>query len=119
MAVPKTSKPVPIQRVPPTYPPMAEYEAIQGKVLVCFTVEADGTLANLHVEKAEFRPRNHPVIHGDGNANREALKRAAKQTLKAESVYTVAQWRFKPGLKDGKPVKTPDTCQMIRYKISG
>lgn len=116
----KTSaKPTPIHSVPPSYPPTAEYEGVQGNVLVCFTVEADGALANLHVEKTKFWPTNEPVIHGNANANKEALRRASKDELKAEAVYTLTQWRFKPGYKDGKPIKTPNTCQMVKYRLSG
>lgn len=113
--VAKNSAPVPVHQVPPDYPPMAQYINVQGKVQVCFTVEADGTLANLHIEKAKFRPDTRPEIRG--GRNQKALRRAAKESLKAEAVYTMTQWKYKPGYRNGKPVSTPNTCQMIEFQL--
>ena len=82
---------------------------------VCFTVEADGTLAGLHITNANFQ-RTKPAI--PGFAYNQAYDRASQEALKAEAVYTMTHWKYKPGHKNGKPVKTPDTCQVIKYKLN-
>ena len=109
-------EPVPLQRVPPFYPAIAQLQGIEGNVKVCFTVEADGALANLHITKVEFQ-RTKPVI--PGSAYNQAFDRATQEALKAEAVYTMTHWKFKPGHENGNPVKTPDTCQILKYRLKG
>lgn len=108
------SDPVPISRVPPHYPPMAQYEGFEGSVDVCFTVEADGTLADFRIEKSKLWTRQPGTPR---HKIRKALDSAAKESLKAEAVYTMTQWKFRPAEKNGKPAATPDTCQEIRFHL--
>jgi len=84
-------------------------------VKVCFTVEADGALANLRIAKVEFR-RTKPAIPGVDYS--QAFDRASQEALKAEAVYTVTHWKYKPGHKSGNPVKTPGTCQVIKFILN-
>jgi len=109
-------EPVTLQRVPPFYPAIAQLEGIEGDVTVCFTVEADGALADLRVTHVAFQ-RAKPVI--PGSTYNKAFDRATQEALKAESVYTVTHWKYEPGHKDGKAVKTSGTCQVIKYRLNG
>jgi len=109
------AEPVPLRRVPPFYPAIAQLQGIEGNVTVCFTVEADGALADLHIAKVEFS-RTKPVI--PGFAYNHAFDRASQEALKAEAVYTITHWKYKPGHKNGRPVKIPGTCQAIKYRFN-
>jgi TonB family protein len=66
---------------PPLYPKAAADAGISGKVVLIIDVAADGTVANVQVEKSE------PAGVFDANA-----------------VAAVKKWLFKPATKDGKPV---------------
>lgn len=109
-------EPVPLHRVPPFYPAIAQLQGIEGNVRVCFTVEADGALANLHITKIKFW-RTKPTI--PGGAYDPAFARASQEALKAEAVYTITHWKYNPSHENGKPVKTPETCQMLKYRLKG
>ncbi len=109
------AEPVPLKRVPPIYPAIAQLEGIEGNVNVCFTVEPDGTLADLHIASVEFQ-RTQPTI--PGSTYNRVYDRATQEALKAEAVYTLTHWKYNPAHKDGKPVKSPGTCHVIEYKLS-
>lgn len=98
-------RPIPTHRVAPRYPAFAQYKGVQGDVKVCFTVDADGSAHGFHVADARF--------WADG---RKPPDRDAEGQLEHEALTTVEQWRFKPRRADGRPVKTPDTCQLIRFR---
>ena len=70
-----------IQMSPPPYPKAAADAGISGKVVLIIDVAADGTVANVQVERSE------PAGVFDANA-----------------LATVRKWLFKPATKDGKPV---------------
>ena len=106
--------PVPLKRVPPIYPAIAQLEGIEGNVNVCFTVEANGALADLHIANVAFQ-RTQPTI--PGFAYNEAYDRATQEALKAEAVYAMTHWKYEPAHKNGRPVKAPGTCQVIEYKL--
>jgi protein TonB len=72
--------PRPLELVPPEYPDAARREGRDGHVVVAFTVDADGRVAEVEVQEssdAEFE-----------SAALEAVRR----------------WRFKPAMRDGEPV---------------
>ena len=66
-----------------SYPMAALEQHIQGKVVVSFVVEKDGSVSNIKIERDDI---------GYGAAD-DVI--AAVQTLKT----------FKPGIKDGKPMR--------------
>jgi TonB family protein len=76
--------PVVIKGGGPLYPPKAMVERQQGLVKLLVTVRPDGTVGNVRVTQ---------------HLSRE---------LDAAAVKAAKQWRFKPGIKNGKavPVKT-------------
>ena len=76
------SLPVVVTQVPPQYTQEAKDARIQGTVLLECVVLADGTIGEVSV------------------------KRSLDSTLglDQEAVKAMKQWRFSPGMKDGKPV---------------
>lgn len=75
--------PVPILKGDPTYTSDAMRAKIQGEVWLSAVVETNGLLSNIAVLKSLDR------TFGLDQAGIEAVKK----------------WRFKPGMKDGKPVR--------------
>ena len=69
-----------VQKVKPVYPPAAERDRRQGKVLLNCVVNTDGVVSEVAV----------------GEASADEFSDAA--------VAAAWQYRFKPGLKDGQPV---------------
>lgn len=72
--------PRPIATVKPLYPAELKASGTTGDVTVRFIVGVDGTVADCAVVQSD-----HPV-------------------LSAAAVEAVKQWRFQPGVKNGKPV---------------
>ena len=68
-----------IKKVQPPYPPLARQARIQGQVVLQADISKDGTIQNLRLISG------HPM-------------------LAPSAIEAVKQWRFKPGLKNGKPV---------------
>ena len=75
--------PQPLARIAPLYPMAAKLKGIEGRVELVFTVQADGSVSDVLVEFS--RPRG---------------------IFEKSAVRTVQQWRFKPGVKSGRPVAT-------------
>ena len=77
-----------LREVKPQYAPRAMEEKVQGEVLMECVVKADGTVGDIKIVKP---------LHED-------LDKAATDAL--------AQWRFEPGTRDGKPVAVLVTIAM-------
>ena len=82
------SAPVVVKEVKPEYTAEAMRARVEGTVTLECVVQADGAIGEVRVAKAL-----HPGL------DQEAIK-------------AVKQWRFKPGLKDGKPVAVRVTLEM-------
>lgn len=74
--------PVPLVQIAPVYPPELKRNRVQGTVNVVFIVDENGSVKRPSIEKS---------------SNREFNENALK---------AVRQWKFEPGEKDGKKVKT-------------
>ena len=74
--------PVPVVQIAPVYPPELKRNRVQGTVNVVFIVDENGNVKRPSIEKS---------------SNREFNENALK---------AVRQWKFEPGEKDGKKVKT-------------
>jgi len=74
--------PRPVATVKPLYPAELKANGTTGDVTVRFIVDADGTVADCSVVQSD-----HPA-------------------LSAAAVEAVQQWRFQPGVKNGRPVAT-------------
>ncbi len=85
---------IPIVRIEPQWPREALIKGISGWVLIEFTINEDGTVADPQVLESE------PRRMFDRNALRAIFK-----------------WKFKPRIVDGKPVKRRAT-QRIDFNIN-
>jgi protein TonB len=81
----KDAQPVELKRVEPIYPPDLRRGNIEGKVEVEFIVDENGDVeaARIHEESANERWQ-----------------------FRFSAVVAVWQWKFQPGIKDDKPVRT-------------
>ncbi len=69
-------------RVPPRYPELARQAGVQGKVLLQAVIRKDGSVGNI------------AVLQSAG----------ARLGFDEAAARAVSQWRYKPGLQNGKPV---------------
>lgn len=76
----RLAAPVPIHRADPEYTEEARNAKIEGAVLI------------------------HMVIDENGVPTDPKVVRSLDKGLDEKAIEAVKQWRFKPGLKDGKPV---------------
>jgi TonB family protein len=76
------SVPVAIKKTAPQYPFEAFQEGISGSVVVEFVVDTEGNPTELKAVESSGRE------------------------FEAAAVLCVAKWKFKPGVRDGKKVKT-------------
>ena len=82
------SAPVLVKEVKPQYTPEAMRARVQGIVALECVVQPDGTIGDVKVTKS------------------------LQDGLDQEAIKAVRQWRFKPGLKDGKPVPVVVALEM-------
>jgi TonB family protein len=82
------SQPAVIQKVDPEYTEKARNAKLSGTVTLAIIVDADGQARDIHVVKAL----------GMG--------------LDEKAVESVKKWRFRPGMKDGKPVNVGATVEV-------
>ncbi len=80
------------------YPKKAMKENIQGKVIVSFVVEKDGSVSQVTVKKG--------IVGDDGACNNEAIRVVKKLA------------RFSPGMQNGKPVRVYYMLP-INFKLAG
>jgi len=80
------AKPVLVTRVAPTYPAGELRSKIGAVVTVSFVVDEEGRVMAALVEPDQDEP-------------------AADPAFESAALAAVEQWRFKPGLKRGEPVK--------------
>lgn len=85
---------VPFIKVPPQYPQSALSKGIEGYVDVIFDVTELGTTDNIRV--VAFEP--------SGIFNRSVIK-------------AIKNWKYKPNVIDGVPVRTPDVRDRIRFNM--
>lgn len=82
-------------QIPPPYPFLARRRGIEGWVRVRFLVDRQGQVRELTIVKAQ-----PPGVFED------TVRR------------TLPRWRFRPGVKDGRPVDTWVET-VIRFKLEG
>jgi len=74
------SGPVPIQKVDPKYPPKMINEHVDGEVVL------------------------YAIIRKDGSVDSVQLVRGLDPVLDRNSMEALAQWKFRPGTRDGAPI---------------
>lgn len=77
-----------IQRVEPTYPPLARAARVQGDVVLSAVIDTNGQITNLQLV------RGHPM-------------------LVPSALDAVKKWRYKPYLLNGTPVEVETTITVI------
>lgn len=87
---PGLTPPALLQEVKPSYTPDAMRARIQGVVGLECVIETDGKVGDATVI------RSLDAVHG----------------LDAQAIKAVKQWRFKPAMRDGKPVRTAVTIEL-------
>jgi len=86
------SAPAPIQRGEPVYSEEARVAKLQGTVVV------------------------QVVIGTDGRAHEAHILRGLGLGLDENAVEAISRWQFKPGEKDGQPVKVAATIE-VNYRL--
>jgi periplasmic protein TonB len=77
-----------IQKVEPTYPPLARAARVQGDVILSAIIDSNGQITNLQLVSG------HPM-------------------LVPAAISAVKQWRYKPYLLNGQPVEVETTITVI------
>ncbi|MFZ0860657.1 MAG: energy transducer TonB [Candidatus Sulfotelmatobacter sp.] len=77
-----------IQRIEPTYPPLARSARVQGDVVLSAIIDTNGHITNLQLVSG------HPM-------------------LVPSAIAAVKQWRYKPYLLNGQPVEVETTITVI------
>lgn len=72
-----------ISVVDPKYPSRAQFQGVELDLLVNFSIDEDGKVKNIEVEKKH-----------------------KSRYFRSEIVKALAQWKFEPAVKNGKPVAT-------------
>jgi len=88
----RISAPVPIHRAEPEYTQEARNAKIEGSVLIKCVIDENGIPTD-------------PIV-----------ERSLEKGLDEKAVEAVKKWRFKPGLKDGKPVPANVSIQ-INFRL--
>ena len=88
----RISAPVPIRRAEPEYTEEARNAKIEGSVLIKCVIDENGIPTD-------------PIV-----------ERSLEKGLDEKAVEAVKKWRFKPGLKDGKPVPAHVSIQ-INFRL--
>lgn len=87
-------RPEPISQTPPVYPPELKKAKIAGVVTVVFILGEDGRVQDPRIENSSRPEFEKPAL--------EAIRR----------------WRFRPGMKDGQPVRTY-IRQPLKFNVTG
>ena len=86
-------RPQPIAQIAPRHPPALLKAKIEGNVVLLFVLDENGRVSDPRVESSS-RPE-----------------------FEAPALKALSRWRFKPGTRDGKPVKTY-VRQQIVFRIN-
>ncbi len=88
--------PAPIHRVKPVYPERAAARGITGWVQVNFTVTAQGDVVQDTIKVVDSEPR---------------------QFFEASAVEAIAQFKFKPRMRDGVAVEDTNVDYLFRFEL--
>lgn len=88
--------PVAIRRVQPRYPLNSQMDEVGGLIIVSYTVNADGTVADAKIVCADPRKR-----------------------FEAAALDAIREWRFQPAQQRGQPVAYPSMSMHFYFGIKG
>ena len=103
------SPPKLIHSVSPKFPEAARKLRLQAKVLVNLYVGIDGKPTNVHAVRTIF-------FDSHGHTTSEPASPAVRQELEATATDATNQYRFKPAMQNGKPVRVELNVE-IPYQI--
>ena len=86
-------RPEPVSQVPPTYPSELRKARIEGLVTLVFVLDESGRVEEPRVEKSSRPEFEKPALDA------------------------IRKWRFRPGMREGKPVRTYVRIP-IRFRVS-
>jgi TonB family protein len=86
------SDPALLDRIEPEYTPQARSQGLEGVVMLYAEVTSDGRTANVKVIKS------------------------LDTGLDANAIAAVERWRFRPGMRNGKPVSVSATIE-VRFQL--
>ena len=84
----------PLVRVLPSYPPLAIRRGLEGRVLIAFTIEKDGSVQDARVVASE-----------------------PNGIFDAAALEAVRQWRYAPKIVEGEPVEQRDQRISIPFRL--
>jgi len=91
---PSDADAVPVVRVEPIYPPYAQQRGLEGWVLVEFDIGPSGNVLNPKV-----------------------LESNPARIFDEAAINTIKKWKYKPQVKDGKPLITRGLSVRITFKL--
>ena len=93
------------------YPLEAEHYGVEGRVLVHFFVETDGTVSDIQVSKTEFKNRlSDKKFSKYSEIDKYAMREKAEGLLKDEAVRVVAKIpNWEPAIRRGEKVRVKFT----------
>lgn len=96
----------PIYRVAPLYPAIAQSKNVEGSIRLCFTVNVNGHVKNVHVVKTKLY-----TTPGEQGVD------SAAAVLEQAAINAIQKWRFDPKRVNGKPVSESGVCQSLNFKL--
>jgi hypothetical protein len=108
------SAPKLVHQVRPVYPPDAKAEKVQGLVVIDLTIGKDGAIKDARV--AASAPTEARLKELEAQKGTSAATEGDRRLVEA-ALAAVRQWRYKPILKDGKPVEFKATVT-VNFNIA-
>jgi hypothetical protein len=97
------------------YPVEAEHYGVEGRVVVRFFVEKDGTVSEPQVIKTDFKNRlSDRKFSKRTDAEKEAMREHGESQLKAEALRVVAKMNnWEPAMRRGKKARVKYTIPIV------
>lgn len=100
-------QPVPIHYPTPKYPEIMRRAGIQGIIFLQLEVSEKGDVTSATVQQSRFSGPKGEQLSGESNDYRP---------LEESALKTAKEWKFKPAMKSGKPIKTFITLP-IKFRL--
>ncbi|MFA6540914.1 MAG: TonB family protein [Bacteroidota bacterium] len=112
-------QPKPVKTVNPKYPKSARMMQLVGEFFLDVTIDEQGNVVNTSVH--HLHVTDNKKITVEKLSIEEATKisdraYAAIEAMKSEAEHAIKQWKFTPGMKGGKAVKSKVTIP-IKYSL--
>jgi outer membrane biosynthesis protein TonB len=97
------------------YPVEAAHYGAEGRVVVRFFVEKDGTVSEPQVIKTDFKNRlSDKKFRKRTDAEKEAMREHGESQLKAEALRVVAKMNnWEPAMRRGKKARVKYTIPIV------